>query len=50
MKRVAPYLSDQALDRQLSTVVAHENVASAVVLDHIAEYDARRLYRPAGYS
>jgi len=50
VKRTAPYLSDQALDRNLQTVIANENAATAVVLDHIAEYDARKLYRPAGYA
>jgi 5-methylcytosine-specific restriction endonuclease McrA len=49
VKRSAPYLSNDALDRELAAVVAREDTATAVVLDHIAEYDARRLYRPAGY-
>ena len=49
MKRTAPGLSDHLLDRQLERVVANEDTATAVVLDHIAEYDARRRYRAAGY-
>ena len=50
MKRTAPGLSDHLLDRQLERVVANEDTATAVVLDHIAEYDARKLFRAAGYS
>ena len=50
MKRTAPGLSDHLLDRQLHTVIASEDAATATVLDHIAEYDARKLYRAAGYS
>ena len=50
MKRTAPGLSDHLLERQLDIVVANEDTATAVVLDHIAEYDARKLYRAAGYS
>ena len=50
MKRSAPYLSDHLLDRHLQTVIASENTATAVVLDHIAEYDARKLFRAAGYA
>jgi 5-methylcytosine-specific restriction endonuclease McrA len=50
VKRIAPSLTDQALDHQLSTVVRNEDTATAIVLDHLAEYDARKLYRPAGYS
>jgi len=49
VKRSAPYLSDQALDRELTAVVAKEDTATAAVLDHIAEFDARKLYLPAGY-
>ena len=49
MKRTAPYLSNHALDRELSAAIAGEDVSTAVVLDHIAEYDERKLYRPAGY-
>jgi len=45
VKRSAPYLSDQVLARTLQTVIANEDTATAVVLDHIAEYDARKLYR-----
>src|SRR5215471_1553556 len=50
VKRIAPHLSDEALDQQLGEVVANEQSATAAVLDHIAEYDARKLFRPAGYS
>jgi 5-methylcytosine-specific restriction endonuclease McrA len=37
------------LDRELTAAIARENVSTAVVLDHIAEYDERKLYLPAGY-
>ena len=50
MKRTAPGLSDHLLEHQLDIVVANEDTATAIVLDHIAEYDARQLYRAAGYS
>ena len=50
MKRNALLLSDEALARHLRLVVANEHVATAVVLDHIAEFDQRKLYRAAGYA
>ena len=37
------------LTRELAAVVAHERTATAAVLAHLAEFDARRLYLPAGY-
>ncbi len=43
------HLSDPELIRSLISEVAHERGATAVVLAHIAEADARRLYVPAGY-
>lgn len=49
MKRTAPYLSNHALGRELAAAIAREDIHMAVVLDHIAEYDERRLYVPAGY-
>src|SRR5262245_48786435 len=49
MKRTAPYLSNHALGRELTAAIAREDVGTATVLDHIAEYDERKLYRPAGY-
>src|SRR5215471_378594 len=49
MKRTAPYLSNHALGRELTAAIAREDISTAVVLDHIAEYDERKLYRPAGY-
>jgi hypothetical protein len=42
-------LSDAALDRQFTLVVGRERGATAEVLVHMAEYDARRRYVPAGY-
>jgi 5-methylcytosine-specific restriction endonuclease McrA len=50
VKRTAPGLSNHLLERQLDTVVANEDTATAIVLDSVAEYDARKLYRAAGYS
>ena len=49
MKRTAPHLSDQALPRSLRALVARDRVTTAELLDHIAEMDRRKLYRPAGY-
>jgi len=50
MKRYAlSHLSDDALLRDLAAAVARERTATAEVLAHIAEVDARRLYLPAGY-
>src|SRR5439155_5561271 len=40
---------DAVLTRELAAVVAHERTATAAVLAHLAEFDARRLYLPAGY-
>ena len=49
MKRIAPCLTDRSLTRGLATAIVQEGSATAVVLDHIAEFDARKLYRPAAY-
>ncbi len=38
------HLSDQTLLRDLVAYLAHERTATAIVLAHIAEVDARRLY------
>ncbi len=43
------HLSDAALIQQLSEVVGRERASIAVVVAHIAEFDARRLYAPAGF-
>src|SRR5258706_11971150 len=43
------HLSDDALRRGLSATVACELGATAELLAHIAEFDARRLYLPAAY-
>jgi 5-methylcytosine-specific restriction endonuclease McrA len=43
-------LSDEALLRELRSIVARDRAITAVVLAHIAEVDDRRLYAPAGYS
>src|SRR6058998_4331770 len=43
------HLHDSVLARELTAVVAHERGALATVLAHLAEFDARRLYLPAGF-
>ena len=42
-------LSDSALLRDLDSLAARERVATASVLAHIAEVDARRLYLQLGF-
>lgn len=42
-------LDGPAVLRDLKTAVAHERGCTAVVLEHIAEVEARRLYAPEGY-
>ncbi len=44
------HLSDRALFRGLNAVVSRDRVSLALLLAHLAEFDARRLYAPAGYS
>jgi hypothetical protein len=43
------HLSNEVLRRELSDKAAKEKEATAELLAHIAEFDARRLYLPAGY-
>src|SRR6058998_1110587 len=43
------HLSDSALLRDLAALVARDRLTTAMLLAHIAEVDARRLYVPAGY-
>src|SRR5438552_9662135 len=43
------HLGDAVLTRELAAVVSLERTATAAVLAHLAEFDARRLYLPAGY-
>lgn len=43
------HLSDADLLRQLTALVARDRVNTAMLLAHLAEVDARRLYAPAGY-
>jgi len=50
MKRYSlTHLSDVVLRRELSAAAANEKYATAELLAHIAEFDARKLYLPAGY-
>ena len=39
------HLSDPELHRGLASLVAQDRATTAVLLAHIAEFDARRLYR-----
>lgn len=50
MSRCAPSLSDQALAPALARAFRNEDQGLAVALDHIAEFDERKLFRAAGYS
>ena len=43
------HLSDELLRRELSTAAANEKEATAELIAHIAEFDARKLYLPAAY-
>jgi hypothetical protein len=44
------HVSDAALLRDLTALVAQNRLSTATLLAHIAEVDARKLYVPAGYS
>ncbi|HVP15561.1 MAG TPA: hypothetical protein VMS88_08445, partial [Terriglobales bacterium] len=43
------HLSDATLVRDLTTLVHRERATAAELLAHLAEFDERRLYLPAGY-
>ncbi len=43
------HLSDGALARDLATFDARHNASLAALLAHLAEFDARRLHRPAAF-
>ena len=43
------HVRDAVLLRDLAELVAQDRVTAATLLAHIAEVDARRLFRPAGY-
>jgi hypothetical protein len=43
------HLTDQALLRDLATLVAQDRATTAALLAHLAEVDARKLYLPAAY-
>jgi hypothetical protein len=44
------HLTDPVLLRNLATLVAKDRATTADLLAHLAEVDARQLYRPAGYA
>jgi hypothetical protein len=43
------HLTDSALLHDLKSLVSQERTTAAVLIAHLAEVDARRLYAPAGY-
>jgi hypothetical protein len=43
------HLADEVLLRDLANLVAQDRATTAILLAHIAEVDARKLYVPAGY-
>jgi hypothetical protein len=43
------HVSDAALAHDLATAAAHDRASTAVLLAHIAEFDARKLYLPAAH-
>ena len=43
-------LSDADLGRSLEAIISRDRTTTADVLAHIAEFDARRLYLPAGFA
>src|SRR5713101_7199626 len=46
----ASHLSDQELTAALRRLAQDERAATVALLVHLAEFDARRLYEPAGFS
>src|SRR5262245_59130830 len=44
------HLSDTTVRNRLTALVAADRTATAEILTHLAEYDARRLYAEDGYS
>ena len=43
------HLTDQSLLRELKSLVAQDRATTALLVAHVGEVDARRLYAPAGY-
>lgn len=48
--RSLSHLSNQLLTQALLSLVARDRATTAELLAHLAEFDARKLHRPAGYS
>ena len=48
-RRSLSHLSDATLRHALKTKAGNERTATADLVAHIAEYDARKLYLPDGY-
>jgi 5-methylcytosine-specific restriction endonuclease McrA len=49
MRYSLSHLTNQALLRDLATLVAQDRSTTAAILTHLAEVDARKLYLPAAY-
>src|SRR5262249_13014953 len=45
----ASHLTDAELARELGRLAGHERQATLALIIHLAEFDARRLYEPAGF-
>jgi hypothetical protein len=43
------HLTDSSLLRELESLVSQERSTTALLIAHLDEVDARRLYAPAGY-
>jgi len=43
------HLADRKLELNLRTLAARDRIITAALLAHLAEFDARKLYLPAGY-
>lgn len=50
LPRSLSHLSDRNLTHGLQSLVARDRATTAELLAHLAEFDTRKLYRPAGFS
>lgn len=48
--RSLSHLSDRVLTQDLKSLVARDRATTAELLAHLAEFDSRKLHRPAGFS
>ena len=49
-RRSLSHLSDHVVEQHLRALVARDRHITAALLAHLAEFDARKLYLPAGYA